>query len=101
MGKNKLNTQNPGKSGNPIYKKAGAGAPRKAKNKVKPVKTSLRKLKIANKEATVSLDEKLGLFREAMKTKVKEPTAEHPVQSSKEKEAPVNMEEAAEKLSKL
>ncbi|MPC33170.1 hypothetical protein E2C01_026513 [Portunus trituberculatus] len=42
MGKNKLNSKNPGKSKNPIYKKVGVGAPLKTKSKAKQVKTSLK-----------------------------------------------------------
>lgn len=45
MGKNKLKSKNPSNSGNPIYKKVGAGAPLKTKNKAKQVKTNLKKVK--------------------------------------------------------
>ncbi|XP_064089869.1 ribosomal biogenesis factor-like [Macrobrachium nipponense] len=69
MGKNKVNKGNPLKSGNPIYKKAGGGAAHKAKNKAKPVKTNLKKLKIGNREAIKALDKKVNDFREALQVK--------------------------------
>ncbi|KAG7155755.1 hypothetical protein Hamer_G022161 [Homarus americanus] len=96
MGKNKLHTKNPFKSGNPIYRKAGTGAPRKAKGKVKPVKTNLKQLKIANKEAVLSLDKRLGSFHEAMQKKGTSSTAEQPVKPTEKGEPPVDMEEAAQ-----
>lgn len=48
MGKNKLNSKNPGNSKNPIYKKVGAGAPLKTKSKAKQVKTSLKQVNIGH-----------------------------------------------------
>ncbi|XP_045611419.1 ribosomal biogenesis factor [Procambarus clarkii] len=100
MGKNKLHTRNPSKSGNPIYKKAGTGAPLKAKTKVKPVKTNLKQLKIANKEAIASLDKKLGSFHKAMQTK-ENSSFEQPVRSSEKDPPPVDMEETSEEPSKM
>ncbi|XP_069937302.1 ribosomal biogenesis factor-like [Cherax quadricarinatus] len=118
MGKNKLQTRNPGKSGNPIYKKAGTGIPQKAKTKVKPIKTNLKQLKIVNREAIASIDNKLGSFYEAMQTKTKEkeesvkmsePTEEQekdePVKigeaTEEQKEEPVKMDESSEELPKF
>lgn len=99
MGKNKLNSKNRGNSKNPIYKKVGAGAPLKTKSKAKQVKTNLKRLKIANKEAVASLDKKLGAFHKAVQNnKQKKPKHTATVHDEK---PPVNMEEAAESLSKL
>ncbi|XP_063607911.1 uncharacterized protein LOC134782396 [Penaeus indicus] len=100
MGKNKLHSKQPVKSGNPIYKRAGA-LPGKAKAKTKPVKTNLRKLKIKNEETIKSLDKKVDSFRQAVSDSQKKPKEERPPRPKAEAPPEVNMEEAAEELSKL
>ncbi|XP_069973354.1 ribosomal biogenesis factor-like [Penaeus vannamei] len=99
MGKNKVHSKQPIKSGNPIYKRAGA-LPAKAKAKTKPVKTNLRKLKIKNEETIKSLDKKVDSFRQAVSDSQKKPK-ERPPRPTPEDPPEVNMEEAAEELSKL
>ena len=61
--------------------------------------TVLSQLKITNKEAVASLDKKLGEFHKAVQNKKKK-KREHIVTERNEK-PPVDMEEAAECLSKL
>ena len=57
-------------------------------------------LKITNKEAVASLDKQLEVFREALQSNSKKTINQHIVRTGDEK-SPVNVEEAAECLSKL
>lgn len=101
MGKHKANRERPFKSGNPIYKKAGGGAARKAKNKVKPMKVNLKKLKIGNKEAIEALDKKMSSFREALEAKKVNSSSPESFQKPVATKADASMEETVEELSKL
>ncbi|KAK4308423.1 hypothetical protein Pmani_019877 [Petrolisthes manimaculis] len=104
MGKNKLGSKNPVNTGNPIYKRAGTGAPLKYKLKAKPVKMNLKKIKLANKEAIASLDKKVDNFRDALKTKPKTEdsktdTTTQPPET--EQSTPATVEDAMDAISKL
>lgn len=57
-----------------------------------------QQLKIANKEAIASLNKKFGSFHEALLSKEKSPPIKH---ERREEQPPVNVDKAAEELSRL
>lgn len=62
--------------------------------------TYFHQLKITNKEAVASLDKQLQAFREAIQSNSKKVNSEHNV-TTDDRKSPVNVEEAAETLSRL